>query len=109
MVELNLDLLVPVLAIIISALSLYKSGKKTDTDEIAKRAADNAIVNTKLDQIGTDVRDIKYDVTAVKKDIARLDKEIAVVRASAHSAHKRLDSAGIGRADDGEEKQPKDY
>lgn len=103
MIEVNAELLLSVLAVLCSIISVYRSGKKQDTEEVAKRAAENAVINTKLDQIGVDVRDVKYDVTAVKKDVARLDKEIAVVRASAKSAHKRLDNAGIGKGDESED------
>lgn len=99
MIEINAMIILSFLAVCISAVSLLRNSKNHDTAEVAQRAAENATLNTKLDNIGSDVRDIKYDVTAVKKDISRLDKELAVVRSSVRSAHHRLDDAGIGKGD----------
>lgn len=61
-------------------------------------AADTKI-SLKLDQIGYDVKSIKEDSNTTKKEVRELDKKVALLDASIRSAHKRMDSAGIGRAD----------
>ena len=53
----------------------------------------------KLDQIGADVRDIKYDITAVKKDVQGLKERMIMVEQSTKSAHKRLDDYNKERED----------
>ena len=45
------------------------------------------------------VKSIKEDINTTKKEVRELDKKVALLDASIRSAHKRMDSAGIGRAD----------
>ncbi len=86
---------IPIAISIISALfaiySVIKSTKRADTSEAEKKAIESATINVKLDQIGADVRDIKYDITAVKKDVQSLTERMIIVEQSTKSAHKRID------------------
>ena len=68
-----------------------KSSKRNDSSDIEKKATEQATINVKLDQIGGDVRDIKYDVTGVKKDFQMLSERVVKVEEAAKSAHHRLD------------------
>lgn len=84
--------------VIISFLALLAtiyfngSGKKrTETSDAVQKAAETATINVKLDQIGGDVRDIKYDITSVKGDVQNLKERMVVVEQSTKSAHKRMD------------------
>lgn len=68
-----------------------KSSKRSDNSDIEGKAIERATINVKLDQIGGDVRDIKYDVTGVKKDFQLLNERVIKVEESAKSAHHRID------------------
>lgn len=65
--------------------------KRGDTSDVERKAAESATINVKLDQIGGDVRDIKYDITATKKDVQALTERMITVEQSTKSAHHRLD------------------
>lgn len=76
-----------------------ETGEEKHIKEITTRAVEMAKIETKLDQISADVRYIRDDVTSTKKEIRELDKRVALIDASVRSAHKRMDSAGIGRVE----------
>lgn len=83
---------ISVLSAVFAIYSVIKSTKRADTSDVEKKAVESATINVKLDQIGSDVRDIKYDITAVKKDVQGLTERMIIVEQSTKSAHKRLDS-----------------
>jgi peptidoglycan hydrolase CwlO-like protein len=68
-----------------------KNAKRSDTSDIERKAAETATINVKLDQIGGDVRDIKYDMTAVKRGVQSLTERMITVEQSTKSAHHRID------------------
>ncbi|MEE0420346.1 MAG: hypothetical protein UDG86_09920 [Lachnospiraceae bacterium] len=68
-----------------------RNNKRADVTEIERKATETATINVKLDQIGTDVRDIKYDITGLKKDVQGLNERMIIVEQSTKSAHHRLD------------------
>lgn len=74
-----------------------KSCKRSDNSEVEKKATETATVNVKLDQIGSDVRDIKYDITGVKKDFQALSERVVKVEESAKQAHHRIDDVVEGQ------------
>lgn len=76
-----------------------ETGEEKHIKEVTSRAVEMAKIESKLDQISADVRYIRDDVTSTKKEIRELDKRVALIDASVRSAHKRMDSAGIGRND----------
>ena len=69
----------------------YKSSRREDTSDVEKKAIETATINVKLDQIGSDVKDIKYDISAVKQEVKDLTERMIVVEQSTKSAHHRLD------------------
>jgi outer membrane murein-binding lipoprotein Lpp len=82
------------ISVISASCALYfgaSSKKRGDTTDIERKAAESATINVKLDQIGGDVRDIKYDMTAVKKDVQALTERMITVEQSTKSAHHRID------------------
>jgi peptidoglycan hydrolase CwlO-like protein len=90
--------LISIIALIVTIISVafaiyfgLKSAKRNDCTDIEKKAYEQASINVKLDQIGGDVRDIKYDVTGVKKDFQMLTERVVKVEESAKSAHHRID------------------
>lgn len=95
----NPSILISIIAVILTCISVafaiysgMKSSKRNDTTDIERKAAEAATINVKLDQIGSDVRDIKYDMTLTKKDVQSLTERMITVEQSAKSAHHRLDA-----------------
>ena len=89
----ELALLISILSVAGTLFYASRNSKRADTADIARAAAESATINTKLDQIGIDVRDIKRDMATVKKDVQELTERVIIVEQSAKSAHHRLDSA----------------
>lgn len=86
------------LSIIISALALsfsiymgIRNNRKDDKKEITDKVARDTKINCKLDEISSNVKDIKYDVSATKNKVDDMDKRLVVVEQSAKSAHHRID------------------
>lgn len=83
------------ISIVSAAFAVYfglKNTKRVDTSDTERKAAETATINVKLDQIGGDVRDIKYDMSTLKRDVQDLTERIIVVEQSTKSAHHRIDS-----------------
>lgn len=85
-------------ALLISIVSLsasiyfgLKNSKRGDRADIEAKAVETATINVKLDNIGNDVKDIKYDISAVKTDVKNLTERMVAVEQSTKSAHHRLD------------------
>lgn len=81
-------------SVIATAFAVYfgiKSSRRADVTDVEKKAMEMATINVKLDQIGLDVKDIKYDITAVKQDVNGLTERMIVVEQSTKSAHHRID------------------
>ncbi len=76
------------------AFAIYfglKSNRRTDVKDIEEKAARDAKINIKLDDISSDVKDIKYDISATNKKVEEIDKRVVVVEQAAKSAHHRID------------------
>lgn len=93
------------ITVLISAVSVafaiyfgLKSNRRSDVKEIEERAANNAKVNMKLDNISSSVNDIKYDISATKKEVKELTERVVTVEQSTKSAHHRLDDI-YGKSD----------
>lgn len=87
----ELALLISVVSVAFSIYFGLKNKNRNDTADTERKAAETAVINVKLDQIGGDVRDIKYDMSAVKKDVQNLTERMVVVEQSTKSAHHRID------------------
>lgn len=75
-----------------------KNNRRNDVSDIKADAVQEATVNVKLDEIGRDVKDIKYDMSKTKEKVDSIDKRLIIVEQSTKSAHKRLDGiTGTGR------------
>lgn len=64
--------------------------KNRDKD-VRSGAAEQAIINTKLDTINGGVESLRVDFKVEQKERAVLTERVAKVEASASSAHKRID------------------
>lgn len=86
------------IALIISGLGFAasvffsaKNSKKTDISEAVKQAEMNTKISTKLDGIGSDVRETSKNVDRLREDIADHGNKITAVEQSVKSAHHRID------------------
>ena len=73
------------ISIISVAFAVYfglKNAKRNDTADLERKAAETAIINVKLDQIGRDCQDIKYDITATKKEVQGLSERMVAAEQS---------------------------
>lgn len=96
------------ISIVSAAFAVYfglKNTKRADVSDVAKKAEETATINVKLDQIGGDVRDIKYDMSTLKRDVQELTERVIVVEQSTKSAHKRLDTIEKKERKDHEERE----
>jgi len=86
------------LTIVIAALSLslstyvaLRNNRKSDDKDIADKVARDTKINCKLDEISSDVKDVKYDMSATRSKVENMDKRLVVVEQSVKSAHHRID------------------
>lgn len=77
----------------------YLTFNRNRDKDVKSDASRNAVIETKLDNIGSSVESIRIDLKAnekrwekTEKDVARVDKDVARVEEIAKSAHKRIDS-----------------
>ena len=64
--------------------------------DVKSDASRNAVIETKLDNIGTSVESIRIDLKANEQRWMKTDKDVARVEEIAKSAHKRIDSIEKG-------------
>ena len=79
-------------ATIISLVFNLKNSKNTDTREIEERVKENTRINMKLDNIGSDVKDVKADIISMRDEMKTHNDRIIKVEESAKQAHHRLDA-----------------
>lgn len=91
MTTIEITLLISVVSVFAAIIFSGRKDKRDQNAEIIEKAKQDAKIETKLDDIGSDVKDIKYDMTAMKKDMTALSDRVLVVEQSSKSAHKRLD------------------
>lgn len=88
--------LVSIISVAFAIFFGIKSANRTDKKDVEERAATNATINVKLDNISTTVNDIKYDISDTKSKVIELDKKLVVVEQSVKSAHHRIDNIERG-------------
>ena len=82
------------ISIISVAFAIYfglKSNRRSDVKDIEERVSRDTKINIKLDDISSDVKDVKYDIASVRKKIDDIDHRLVVVEQSTKSAHHRID------------------
>lgn len=98
-----------ILALVTLSCTLFNTfhGKSKDDEESIEqriqeatdRAKEMTKINVKLDNISADIRMTREDNAGIKKDLQDMHTKLAVLEASVRSAHKRMDGAGIGKAE----------
>lgn len=80
------------LSLLVAFFAAVKSNKRSDTTEVEKRATEQAVITTKLDEINGNVKEIRADVKATQSNITAHDVRIAELARDVKSAHNRLDT-----------------
>lgn len=88
----EIALLISIVSVCFSVYFGLKNNKRTATKEIEERVKENTRINTKLDNICQDTREIKTEISEMRKSINSHDSKIATLEASCKSAHHRIDS-----------------
>ena len=80
------------ISVFMAAVFGYSTFRRGNNADVEQKAVETATINVKLDNIGSDVKDIKYDISAVKKEQQQMCERMIVVEQSIKSAHHRLDT-----------------
>ena len=87
------------ITVLISAVSVafaiffgLKNSRRADTKDIEERVKGDTRINMKLDEIVSDVKDVKAELTSMRQDIKSLGDRMIKVEESCKSAHHRLDT-----------------
>ena len=86
-IETVVAIVVPLIALIFTALTFKKNADK----DTGATAAERATMNANISYIRSSIDEIKLDNKTIQKDVSELTKKVVEVEASAKSAHKRLD------------------
>lgn len=82
------------ISIVSVAFSIYfglKNSKRSDKDEIVERIARDTKTDMKLDEISSDVKEVKETVKNIQNDVKDHEGRIVKLEASYKAEHKRLD------------------
>lgn len=84
-------LLISIVSVAFSIFFGLKNSRKSDEKEIAERIARDTRVDMKLDEISSNVRDVKETVKNIQNDIKDHEGRIVKLESSYKAEHKRLD------------------
>lgn len=84
-------LLISIVSVGFSIFFGLKNSKKSDEKEISERIARDTRTDMKLDEISSNVREVKETVKNIQNDIKDHEGRIVKLEASYKAAHKRLD------------------
>lgn len=87
----DITALVSVLIAFASVLLTVRNSKRNDVQDIARRASENAIINTKLDNIQTTVSGLSVKQDLTDNNVVKLTERMVAVEESTKSAHRRID------------------
>lgn len=95
----EISVLVGIVSVAFAVYFGLKSNRRNDVKDIEEKAARDTKINIKLDDISSDVKDIKQDLSSMSKRVDEIDKRVVIVEQSTKSAHKRLDGI-VGQKED---------
>lgn len=87
----EIALLISIVSVAFSVFFGLKNNKKSDQKEIADRIARDTRTDMKLDEISSNVRDVKETVKNIQNDVKDHEGRIVKLEASYKAEHKRLD------------------
>lgn len=85
--QIEIALLCTVAGVVISYFGFYRNRDK----EIKRDASESAVISTKLDAIGSDVKSIRIDMKTEQLARMELSERVTRVEESSKQAHKRID------------------
>lgn len=87
----EITLLISIISVSFSVFFGLKNSRKTDEKDIAERIARDTRTDMKLDEISTNVREVKETVKNIQNDIKDHEGRIVKLESSLKAEHKRLD------------------
>lgn len=85
---------IPLISVSISFISVIfvvRNSKRNDIADIERRASENAVINTKLDNIQTNVSGLSIKTDLTDNNVGKLTERMVAVEESTKSAHRRID------------------
>jgi chromosome segregation ATPase len=90
-VEISLSIVISAISVAFAIYMGLKNNKKTDIKDVSDRIARETRMDMKLDEISTDVKEIKETVKTIQEDVKDHEGRIVKLEASYKAEHKRLD------------------
>lgn len=84
-------LLISLVSVAFSVFFGLKNNRRTDEKDIADRIARDTRTDMKLDEISSDVKEVKETVKNIQNDVKDHEGRIVKLEASYKAEHKRLD------------------
>ena len=91
MTGVELGYLISILSLIVASIVAFTNFRRNNSADDKKQSAEMTTVIVKLENINTGINEIKADVRNVKSEVQELRERIVVVEQSAKSLHKRVD------------------
>ena len=91
MTGVELGYLISILSLIVASIVGFTNLRRNNSADDKKQSAEMTTVIVKLENINTGINEIKADVRNVKSEVQELRERIVVVEQSAKSLHKRVD------------------
>lgn len=82
---------ISILSLIVASIVAFTNLRRNNSADDKKQSAEMTTVIVKLDNINTGINEIKADVRNVKSEVQELRERIVVVEQSTKSLHKRVD------------------
>lgn len=87
----EIALVISIVSVTFSIFFGLKNSKRSDKDEIVKRIERDTRTDMKLDEIASDVKEVKETVKNIQNDVRNHEGRIVKLEASYKAEHKRLD------------------
>ena len=87
----EITLLISIISVSFSVFFGLKNSRKTDEKDITERITRDTRTDMKLDEISTNVREVKETVKNIQNDIKDHEGRIVKLESSLKVEHKRLD------------------
>ena len=87
----ELSYLISILSLIVASIVGFTNLRRNNSADDKKQSAEMTTVIVKLENINTGINEIKADVRNVKSEVQELRERIVVVEQSTKSLHKRVD------------------
>lgn len=82
---------ISILSLLVAGIVGFSNTRRNTSADDKKQSAEMTTVIVKLENINTGINEIKADVRNVKNEVQELRERIVVVEQSAKSLHKRVD------------------